>query len=153
MAKKMVSKRTIKTIINKNFTFGDLSPRFKDVDSSTGNIFCPFHENHSTPAAKMYWNEAQQLWVLHCFGQCHRNFTAYDYVDLILCNKYEKYKSPLDFLQKNMPSGDLYIQIDTYEREREDQVEMESSAKIEYIQRIAEENEKTEDFIEALYLG
>ena len=52
-----------------------------------------------------------------------------------------------------MPSGDLYIQIDTYEREREDQVEMESSAKIEYIQRIAEENEKTEDFIEALYLG
>lgn len=153
MTKKVVSRRTIKTIINRNFTFGDLSPRFKNVDSSTGNIFCPFHENHSTPAAKMYWNEAQQIWILHCFGQCHTNFTAYDYVERILCDKYEKYKSPLDFLRKNMPLSDLYFQIDTCEREREDQVETESSAKLEYIQRIAEENEKTEDFIEALYLG
>ena len=153
MNKKTVSKRTIKSIINKNFTFGDLSPRFKNVDSSTGNIFCPFHENHSTPAAKMYWNETHQIWVLHCFGQCHTNFTAYDYVDLILCEKYGKYKSPLDFLKKNMPLGDLYFQIDVCEREREDQVDMETSAKAEYIQRIAEENEKTEDFIEALYLG
>ena len=80
---------------------------------------------------------------------------TYDIVDVInfLCDKYEKYKSPLDFLRKNMPTSDLYFQIDTCEREREDQVETETSAKIEYIQRIAEENEKTEDFIEALYLG
>lgn len=153
MVKKMVSKRTVRAIINNNFTFGDLSPRFKNVDSSTGNIFCPFHENHSTPAAKMYWNEAHQIWVLHCFGQCHRNFTAYDYVDLILCEKYGKYKSPLEFLKKNMVLSDLYVQIDTCEREREDQVDIETSAKVEYIQRIAEEHEKTEDFIEALYLG
>ena len=153
MVKKVVSQRTIKTIINKNFTFGDLSPRFKNVDSSTGNIFCPFHENHSTPAAKMYWNEANQIWILHCFGQCHRNFTAYDYVNLILCEKYGKYKSPFEFLRNNMPLGDLYLQIEVNEREREDQVDMESSAKIEYIQKVAEENEKTEDFIEALYLG
>ena len=153
MVTKRISIRTVKTIINKHFTFGDLSPRFKNVDSSTGNIFCPFHENHSTPAAKMYWNEEKQLWVLHCFGQCHRNFTAYDYVDLILCKKYEKYKSPLDFLKNNMPLTNLYFQIDLYEKEREDQVELETSAKADYIQRIAEENEKTEDFIEALYLG
>ena len=101
----------------------------------------------------MYWNEDHQIWVIHCFGQCHRNFTAYDYVDLILCKKYEKYKSPLDFLKVNMPLSDLYFQIDICEKEREDQIELETSAKIEYIQRIANENEKTEDFIEALYLG
>ena len=101
----------------------------------------------------MYWNEGQQIWVLHCFGQCHRNFTAFDYVDLILCEKYGKYKSPLEFLRKNMPLSNLYFQIDNYEKEHEDQVEMETSAKVEYIQKIAEENEKTEDFIEALYLG
>lgn len=153
MSKKRVSIRSLRTIINKNFTFADLSPRFKNVDSSTGNIFCPFHENHSTPAAKMYWNEDQQIWIIHCFGQCHRNFSAYDYVDLILCKKYEKYKSPLDFLKKNMPLSDLYLQIDVCEQEREDQVELETSTKVEYIQRIASENERTEDFIEALYLG
>ena len=147
------SKKSIKTVINRNFTFADLSPRFKNVDSSTGNIFCPFHENHSTPAAKMYWNEDQQIWIIHCFGQCHTNFTAYDYVNLILCEKYGKYKSPLDFLKKNMPLEDLYFQLDVIEKENEDQVEMEETAKVEYIQRVASENENTVDFIEALYLG
>lgn len=52
-----------------------------------------------------------------------------------------------------MPLGDLYFQIDVSEKEREDQVDMETSAKVEYIQQIAEANESTEDFIEALYLG
>ena len=47
----------IREIINRNFTFADLSKRFEGVDSSTGNIYCPFHENHDTPAAKMYWDD------------------------------------------------------------------------------------------------
>ena len=147
------SMRSIKAVINRNFTFADLSPRFKNVDSSTGNIFCPFHENHSTPAAKMYWNEEQSIWVIHCFGQCHRSFTAYDYVERILCDKYQKYSSPLEFLKQNMPLSELYMQLDVLEKEREDQVALETSAKVEYIQRIAAENESVEDFIEALYLG
>lgn len=147
------STRSIRAVINRNFTFADLSPRFKNVDSSTGNIFCPFHENHSTPAAKMYWNEEQGIWVIHCFGQCHRSFTAYDYVERILCDKYQKYSSPLEFLKQNMPLNELYMQLDALEKEREDQVALETSAKVEYIQRVAAENESVEDFIEALYLG
>ena len=75
MATKVYSLRTVKNVINDNFTFADLSPRFKGVDSSTGNIFCPFHENHDTPAAKMYWDSEREIWILHCFGECHRNFT------------------------------------------------------------------------------
>ena len=89
-------------VLNKYFTFSDLSPRFKNVDSSTGNIFCPFHDNHDTPAAKMYWDEVKGIWIIHCFGECHRNFTAYDYVDIILCERYQKYRSPLEFLEKNI---------------------------------------------------
>ena len=145
--------KSVKAIINKNFTFADLSPRFVNVDSSTGNIFCPFHENHSTPAAKMYWDEEREIWVIHCFGECHRSFTAYDYVDLILCKKYEKYKSPLEFLKKNMAHDLLSMQLEACKREREDQVELEDSLKTEYISKIAFENESTEDYIEALYLG
>ena len=147
------AKQSVKAILNKNFTFSDLSPRFKNVDSTTGNIFCPFHENHSTPAAKMYWNEEQQIWIIHCFGECHTNFTAYDYVDLILCEKYGKYKSPLHFLQQNMSKEDLYIQLEAYEDQLRYQTDIEENAKIDYISRVADENEKTEDYIEALYLA
>ena len=147
------SRKSIRTVLNRNFTFADLSPRFENVDSSTGNIFCPFHENHSTPAAKMYWNEEDGLWIIHCFGECHRNFTAYDYVDLILCKKYQKYKSPLDFLKKNMANESLLMQLELYDKEQEDQLELEESAKTEYISRVAFENENLESYIESLYLG
>ena len=147
------SRKSIRTVLNRNFTFADLSPRFENVDSSTGNIFCPFHENHSTPAAKMYWNEEEGLWIIHCFGECHRNFTAYDYVDLILCKKYQKYKSPLDFLKKNMANELLLMQLELYDKEQEDQLELEESAKTEYISKVAFENEDLESYIESLYLG
>lgn len=144
--------RSIKTVLNRNFTFSDLSPRFENVDSSTGNIFCPFHENHSTPAAKMYWDESKGIWVLWCFTE-HKHFTAYDYVNLILCEKYQKYKSPIDFLEKNMDKNDLYSQLDFSEKQYEDEVEDNTNNKIEYINRVFAENEKIEDYVEALYLG
>lgn len=147
------SVRSVRTVIEQNFTFSDLSPKFKNVDSSTGNIFCPFHENHSTPAAKMYWNDARGIWIIHCFGECHRNFTVYDYVKRILCDQYQKYKSPLEFLLRNMSKDEAYVQLEAREKDREDQVELETNAKAEYISMIASENERTEDYIEALYLG
>lgn len=146
-----VSYETVKAVIDRNFTFSDLSPRFEGVDSSTGNIFCPFHENHSSPAAKMYWDSEREIWVLHCFGQCHRNFTAYDYVDLILCDRYQKYHSPLDFLKKNMPSNELALQLNVFEKKHEEIAESIRVAKEEYINAVAAENDTIEDFIEALY--
>ena len=146
------SRETIKTVLNRNFTFADLSPRFKNVDSSTGNIFCPFHENRSTPAAKMYWDENREIWVLWCFTE-HKHYTAFDYVNLILCERYEKYKSPLDFLRKNMSLDELYPQLDASERERQDLVETYMDAKVEHIMQVAEECETLEDYIEKLYLA
>lgn len=143
---------SVKTVLNSNFTFADLSPRFKNVDSSTGNIFCPFHENHSTPAAKMYWDEEKQIWVIWCFTE-HKRYTAYDYVEKILCEQYQKYSSPLEFLKQNMTLETLYTQLDIVEKEDMERVVAETSAKVEYIQRIAAEHERVEDFIEALYLG
>ena len=147
------SKRSVKVVLNNNFTFSDLSPRFKNVDSTTGNIFCPFHENHYTPAAKMYWNEQHQIWILHCFGQCHRNFTAYDYVELILCEKYQKYTSPLDFLLKNMDKTKLYNQLDLAEKEYQEELSVFINDRLDYVNKLSEEHEATEDYIEALYLG
>jgi hypothetical protein len=141
----------IKEVINKNFTFADLSPRFKGVDSSTGNIFCPFHENHDTPAAKMYWDEDKGIWILHCFGECHRNFTAYDYVDRIFCRKYQKYSSPLQFLRVNMPENKLGAQLDFYQKSINNLFDIHENEKKIYIDNTYAETGNVTDFIEALY--
>ena len=141
----------LRKIINANFTFADLSPRFIGVDSSTGNIFCPFHENHSSPAAKMYWDEYRELWVIHCFGECHRSFTAYDYVNLVLCQKYEKYKTPLDFLKKHMSVTVLKNQIALYKKDTSELTENAYSKKATYINNVYNDYENFADYIEALY--
>ena len=101
----------------------------------------------------MYWNEQRQIWILHCFGQCHRNFTAYDYVELILCEKYQKYTSPLDFLLKNMDKTKLYNQLDLAEKEYQEELSVFINDRLDYVNKLSEEYEATEDYIEALYLG
>ena len=151
MKKITVNRRILKEIINNNFTFSDLSKRFENVDSSTGNIFCPFHENHSTPAAKMYWDELNEIWILHCFGECHRNFTAYDYVERILCEKQWKYSSPLEFLKVNLPSTQLYSQIELYKQQDVNLTQIAIQDKIDYINNVYAEHENLVDYIEELY--
>ena len=146
-------KFAIREIINQNFTFGDLSPKYLNVDSSTGNIYCPFHENHNTPAAKMYWDEAKNIWILHCFGECHRNYTAYDYVNLILCEKYQKYSSPLDFLRKNFPPQELQNYIEFYEKQSAEYYQDYTINKINYINNLSYQYETIKDYIEAIYTG
>ena len=145
------SRLVLKKVINKHFTFADLSPKFKGVDSSTGNIFCPFHDNHDTPAAKMYWDESREIWVLHCFGQCHRNFTAFDYVELILCEKYRKYSSPYHFLKANMDERTLSVQLSVMKDRVKDLVEEDIEEKRVYIDNTFYEEGNIIDFIEKLY--
>lgn len=143
--------RALREVINKNFTFADLSPKFKGVDSSTGNIFCPFHENYETPAAKMYFNEYKNIWVIHCFGECHRNFTAYDYVDLILCLKYQKYSSPMDFLRHNMSENEIKKQLKQCEKLIASSESNMYAEKIDYINTISAQYDNISDYIEELY--
>ena len=144
--------RVTKRIINENFTFSDLSRRFVNVDSSTGNIFCPFHENHETPAAKMYWDDYRGIWILHCFGECHRNFTAYDYVDLIMCKRWQKYKSPLEFLQQRMSIDVLNMQIDTYNKITLEDDYYAIQDKVDYINStFMDYDGNIVDYIESLY--
>ena len=145
------NREVIKQVINRNFTFADLSPRFKGVDSSTGNIFCPFHENYETPAAKMYFNEHTNLWIIHCFGECHRNFTAYDYVDLVLCLKYQKYDSPLDFLRRNMPEQELRKKLKQCEKMVAGTEVNMYREKVDYINTVYAQHDNIEDYIEELY--
>lgn len=149
--KQIYDPRAIKRVINENFTFADLSSRFKGVDSSTGNIFCPFHENTDTPAAKMYWDDERGIWVLHCFGECHRSYTAYDYVNLILCLKYQKYLSPLHFLRLNMPEYKLGNQLELAQKHVNEEMITLIEEKKNYIDNLYVETGNIVDFIEELY--
>lgn len=142
----------IKEVINQNFTFSDLSRRFINVDSSTGNIYCPFHENHSTPAAKMYWDETRDIWVIWCFTE-HKHFTTYDYVNLILCKQYQKYSSPLDFLKKNFPPYELQNYLEFYEKQNLEKYQELTTDKINYINNVSYQNETIADYIETIYTG
>lgn len=151
MTLKTYSIGVIKKVINDNFTFADLSKRFVGVDSSTGNIYCPFHENHDTPAAKMYWDEEHEIWILHCFGECHRNYTAYDYVNLILCEKYQKYNNPFQFLTSNIPEAQLSMTLDNYQKQLNLNLSTSLEEKRNYIDNVFAETGNIVDFIERLY--
>ena len=57
--------------VNSNFSFADEWVRIFGKELPTGNVFCPFHENTNTPAAKVYGNG------LKCFS-CQRYYSVYD---------------------------------------------------------------------------
>ena len=147
------SDRVIKEVINRNFTFGDVSKKFENVDESTGNIFCPFHENTQSPAARMYWDEDRELWVLHCFGECHKTYTTYDYVDLVLCHKFQKYKTPLEFLKKNMNADNLNLQLSKASKGITLNVSSYNSKIKTYIENVSSDSNTIEEYIETLYNG
>lgn len=145
------SDRVIAEVINSTFTFSDLSPRFKDVDETYGNIFCPFHENRHSPAARMYWDENRGIWVLHCFGECHTNFTAYDYVNLVLCKKYNKYRNPIDFLKSNLSIEELKSKLKKANKESSIIQETRTDFIKNYINDVSIETNNIVDYVEKLY--
>lgn len=42
----------------------------------TGNVYCPFHDNTDTPAAKMYKDDDGDK--LYCYGECRRLYRPSD---------------------------------------------------------------------------
>ena len=98
----------------------------------------------------MYWNEEKNIWVLHCFRD-HRNFTTFDYVQLIMCKEREQYKNVLDFLEKNMSKTELITQYKLISRNVELFDDNLIQKKIEYIDNLYNECEDTVEYIEKLY--
>ena len=99
-----IDTRVIREVVDKNFNFGDLNPKYQGMTSQNGNFFCPFHDNFQSPAAKFYEDGDRQ--VLWCFSE-HRRYTPYDYVNLILCRKWGRYKSVIDFLNQHLGKWEL----------------------------------------------
>lgn len=144
-------RRILKALVNNNFSFADLDKKFEGVDSSTGNIFCPFHENKSSPSAKMYFNEDTNMYTIWCFRES-RNFTAYDYVDKILCVEKNKYRDVVTFLEARMNKAEILTQYNNLLKNINSMDEKTIQKKIDYIDNIYVDCENTEEYIERVYL-
>lgn len=62
-------------------TFYNLFKKDGNTPKHSGLVFCPFHDNFKTPAAKFYKDEdAEKLW---CFSE-NRMYSLSDYIEKIL---------------------------------------------------------------------
>lgn len=144
--------KILKKILNKNFTFSDVDEKLNNIEASTSNIFCPFHEhNYRTPSSKIYYNETEDIYVWKCFtGNCGTH-TTYDYVKDILIDKYEKYKNIVDFLIQKLGKVEFETKYREYEELTEDYIETALEKKVEYIDNVYNETLNIFDYIERLW--
>ena len=144
------NKKLLRKIIEQNFPLNELIPEYNGLTQNTANVYCVFHPNYGSPAGKLYWDDEKDILVLHCFSE-HRTFTSYDYVDLVLCNRKQRYKDPLDFLINNMPEGELKEIIKLAEENFDELEETSHERKVAYINNLYNEYNNVTDFINNLY--
>lgn len=143
--------RILREIAESEFAITDICPQYRGMAVGATNTFCIFHEGSSYKSAKLYWDEDKEIPVLYCFKE-HRNFSSYDYIDLILVKKYGKYNSVKDYLLKNMDE-ERFIELYTLAEQGialEDETLLEQ--KIEYIDNLYNKYDNVTDFINSLYL-
>jgi hypothetical protein len=145
--------KLLKFTVNKLFNFGDLDSEYQDINSSFGNIYCPFHpyegkgKNVSSPAAKMYEDETQGIQVIHCFNS-HRTYTAFDMLEKVL------EKDAYQFLLDNVDVNTLIEIVDSYIKGYIDLNNDILEQKINYVDNLYEEVDcNLVDYIERLYVG
>lgn len=77
---------TLIEYINQNLSIDEEYYEVFAKQLPNGKMFCPFHDNHNTPAAKKYGNG------IKCFGQCNRYFSVYDFIKRFNPNKINEVK-------------------------------------------------------------
>lgn len=65
---------TLREIVNSQVSIREAFYLATGKVAPSGKCFCPFHDNHNTPAAKVY-----QMKMI-CFGECQRGYDAYDFL-------------------------------------------------------------------------
>lgn len=141
----------LKKILNKRFSFSDVDAKLSNIEASTSNIFCVFHEhNYETPSAKIYYDYDEDIYVWHCFRE-KRTYTTFDYVELILCKKTELYRDVEEFLVVNLGKEELETLYKEYKQLGKDSFDNKLDVKREYIDNVYNESLNTSDYIETLW--
>lgn len=145
-------KYIINRIINYKYTLHDVAPKvFPKLQHGLG-MYCPFHENshRGTLHARIYFNEDNNIWYLHCYV-CGKNYFSADYVNRILVKERGIYRSAKEFLLSKMSDTEfmqLYTIFENKKREIEDSA---YKRKCEWINNVYNNTGNVVDYIEALY--
>lgn len=142
----------LRAIAENSITFEQLNPkRFNHNVMLNSSIFCPFHDNYNTPAAKAYWDEDRDIVVIWCFTE-QKRFTTYDYINKILVNKYKKYSSVQDYLIRTLGENKFNELYSLAEQSTSLENESLREQTVEYIDNLYNEYDNVIDFINCLYL-
>lgn len=90
---KNINYKKLKIIIERLIPFEEL------MDVSFGTVYCPFHDNTRTKAAKFYLDDDNVV-RLFCFAE-NKTYTSYDYLRLI------ENVNPVDFLKSKYSDKEL----------------------------------------------
>ena len=98
----------IKYIIN---YFSDMPKLLRGLDIDipfNGSVYCPFHENYNTPAAKVYKDASG--YCLFCFNE-HRIYKSFDIIkDLYNYNVYDVF----NYIWSSLSDKDKQYFIDSF---------------------------------------
>jgi len=144
--------KILREIAEQNFSWEDVNPkRFNTNVMLNSNMFCPFHENHSTPAAKAFLDDEKDIIIIWCFTE-QRRFSVYDYINLIIVRQWQKFSSVQDYLINRLGEekfNELYT-LAEQDIALGNEALMEQT--IEYIDNLYNEHDNVIDFINCLYL-
>lgn len=149
---KFNNRQVLKKIVNQNFTLGDFNKYLENTYNA--NIYCPFHEHSYSGKgnAKLYYNEEEGIWVLHCFVKCGTK-TAYDYLQEITIEREHKYSSVEEFLVEHLGRPEFIAQYKGIQDNLDYTEETSYQAKKRYIENVYNDvNEDIVDYIEKLYV-
>ena len=142
----------LKKIINRNFSFHDLAPKvFPQLRHGAG-LFCPFHENSRTGTmqARLYYNEDEDMFYLYCYAE-GKAFTAFDYVNLILCKNKQIYTNPKEFILSKIAMNEFIALYNLYKKQKAEEAESQFKRKCRWIDNVYADTGNIVDYIEKLY--
>ena len=150
--KKFNNRRVLRKVVESNFSFADVDSKFVGKDALSGNVYCPFHENYHTPAARFYWEDERDILILYCYKE-RRRYTSYDYVNLIMCESMQKYPSVEYFCRQKLGNSNFEEQYKVVSQNVHVLSQQQITAKINYIDEVYSNTGNTIDYIERLYDG
>lgn len=75
--------------VNQTYDIRSIYQSITGRKPGSGKVFCPVHNNHNTPAAKIYGNN------LKCFGICNCIYTPYDLLVRFYPDELKKIESSI----------------------------------------------------------
>ena len=143
-------KYKLKFVINKLFKFGQLSRSLANLDSSMGNIKCPFHpyekgEANQGQSAKVRYDEEYNIYTIHCFTFA-KTYTCMDYIALVM------QQDPYTYLLENRDLLEIVTVIEVLEKGYVNLDKKSTVKKISYVNNLFNGTDgDISEYIERLY--